>query len=1000
MTRLFDPAQTEGAPRLFATSLGVDFCAALIDGLDERLNGQPPEALARVEVLVANARMMRRLQALYLSRGPGFLPRLRTVASLSDISDLAGLEPAMPPLRLRLKLADLVRQLIDKDPSIAPRSAIYPLADSLADLMGEMFEERVTPDKIADLDMGAQSGHWARSQAVLRVVEEFFGEDAAFTSEARQARLVDRLSRQWAEAPPNHPILIAGSTGSRGATARLMDVVSRLPQGAVILPGLDRDMPASVWSQLTEGRRKPGLGGEDHPQYRLALVAQAAGLLPTAIPDWCQLREPASAARNQLVSLSLRPAPVTDQWREEGPKLRGLTEALSPVTYLEAPNPQTEATAIALGLRQAAENGTRAALVSPDRNLTRQVAAALDRWNITPDDSAGEPLGLTAPGRFLRMVAQALSGNLTSEDLVALLSHPLCHSGVDRGDHLRFSRDFELKALRGKVAFPTSETLTTWAAKTAEADREDATVWAQWVADTLLRSRASAPRAFAECVSAQVDMAEALAAGPALEGTGGLYDEDAGIAARTLIDDLKAEATGGGPMTARDYADFFTALSADREARSVIRPHALIQIWGTLEARVQGAELLILAGLNEGVWPAAPSPDPWLNRALRDAAGLRLPDRVIGLSAHDFQQAIAAPEVWLCRARRDAETDTVPSRWLNRLTNLLNGASPESEAALKDMKARGDRWVQMAETLMRPVGAVDPAPRPAPAPPITARPVEISVTDVEDVVRDPYKVYARRVLRLRPLDPLRPQPDAALRGSALHDILDRFTGDHPLALPDDAERQLLMLADQILAEQAPWPAARRLWQARLARVTPWFLRTEAERRSFATPWLREDKGRWTVRGLPHDRAITLVGKADRIDRLPDGRIAIYDYKSGKPPTEKEERSFAKQLWLEAAMAADGAFGQDGPLETARIAYIGLGSSPTIVAHDPTPDQIATLTTEFRRLLAHFLDARSGFPSRRAVKTTRWSGDYDHLARYGEWDETTKPLRIPVGDHAP
>jgi ATP-dependent helicase/nuclease subunit B len=210
----------------------------------------------------------------------------------------------------------------------------------------------------------------------------------------------------------------------------------------------------------------------------------------------------------------------------------------------------------------------------------------------------------------------------------------------------------------------------------------------------------------------------------------------------------------------------------------------LIQIWGTLEARVQGAELLILAGLNEGVWPAAPGPDPWLNRALRDAAGLRLPDRVIGLSAHDFQQAVAAPEVWLCRARRDAETDTVPSRWLNRLTNLLRGASAESAAALEDMTKRGDRWVRMAEALMRPDRHSDPAPRPAPAPPAAARPSEISVTDVEDLVRDPFKVYARRVLRLRPLDPLRPQPDAALRGPRLHDILDRFTG----AFPDAAAR--------------------------------------------------------------------------------------------------------------------------------------------------------------------------------------------------------------------
>ncbi|MDG4650274.1 double-strand break repair protein AddB [Roseibacterium sp. SDUM158017] len=989
MTRIFE---TSDAPRVFATALGVDFCEALVAGLDARLAGQPPEAIARVEIHVANARMQRRLQALYLARAPGFLPRIRPVAALSEAADLAGLPPAMPGLRIRLKLADLVRRLIDADPAIAPRSAIYPLADSLADLMGEMFEERVTPETIAGLDMGAQSGYWARSQAVLGVVEEFFGEDAALTPEARQTQLVDRLVRQWEAAPPAHPVLVAGSTGSRGATARLMQAVARLPQGAVLLPGLDRDMPADIWRRLIEGRRTQGLGGEDHPQYRLARVAEAAGLTPADIAEWMPSMKPASVHRNRLISLALRPAPVTDQWREEGPGLEGLEDALRDVTLLEAPSPQTEATAIALGLREAAERGVAAALVSPDRNLARQVAAALDRWNIVPDDSGGEPLGLTASGRFLRLVAQAMTGPLDAERLVAILSHPLTHTGADRGPHLRLSREFELRALRGRVAFPEPATLRAWAA--ARTDAGPATEWADWVAEVLLAPRETGPMPFAERVAAHVAMAEAIAAGPGQGGAGTLYESDGGEAAAALVADLQAEAAHGGPMNARDYADFVTALAADREARSVLRPHALIQIWGTLEARVQGAELLILAGLNDGVWPSAPKADPWLNRALRDMAGLRLPDRAIGLSAHDFQQAAAAPMVWFSRAKRDAETDTVPSRWLNRITNLLDGASDASKAHLKEMRDRGDVWIARAETLLRPVAAVDAAPRPAPAPPAAARPDRINVTEVEDLVRDPYKVYARRVLGLSPLDPLRAQPDAAMRGSSLHDILDRFLAAYPRQMPEDAEARLMEIAGDVL-DGVPWPVARRLWHARLARVAPWFIRTEAERRDFALPWLREEKKAWTVTGLP--RPLTLVGKADRIDRLPDGRIAIYDYKSGKPPTEKEERSFSKQLWLEAAMAAGGAFGEGGPLETARIAYIGLGASPETVERDPTPEDVAGVAAEFRRLMSHYLAPGTGFPSRRAVRNVIWRGDYDQLARYGEWDETVPASRIPVGE---
>jgi ATP-dependent helicase/nuclease subunit B len=149
-------------------------------------------------------------------------------------------------------------------------------------------------------------------------------------------------------------------------------------------------------------------------------------------------------------------------------------------------------------------------------------------------------------------------------------------------------------------------------------------------------------------------------------------------------------------------------------------------------------------------------------------------------------------------------------------------------------------------------------------------------------------------------------------------------------------------------QQAPWPAARGSGRPGLSASHRGSCKPRPSARVSPRPWLREVKGRWPVDGLPHGRGVTLVGKADRIDRLPDGRIAIYDYKSGKPPTEKEERSFAKQLWLEAAMAAKGAFGTDGPLETARVAYIGLGASPEVSGPDPTPDQIAALAAEFRR----------------------------------------------------
>lgn len=982
---LFDPSPT---PRVFATPLGVDFCASLIDGLDMALDGQGPEALARVEVHVANARMQRRLQALYAQRGPGLLPRIRPVLSLAETADLEGLPPAMSPLALRLELAQLIAKLIDANPDLAPRAALYDLADSLADFMGEMVEEGVSPKDIATLDMGEHSEHWTRARDFLGIAQQVIAAGDRPTPEARQAMVVDRLIAEWKNNPPTHPVIVAGSTGSRRATFRLMEAVAKLPQGAVILPGIDREMPSAIWRGLLDGRRS-GLAGEDHPQFRLAKLLDAMDLDPAQVPLWGSAA-PAVPTRNALISLALRPAPVTSQWRTEGPKLADVAGAMAGVTLLEAPSPQMEATAIALRMRRAVDEGQRAALVTPDRRLARKVTAQLDRWRILPDDSAGQVLAQTAPGRFLRQVADAMTTPVTSEAMVALLKHPLCHSGAERGDHLRRTQDLELQVLRRGLAFPTRAALMDWAC--ARKDDDAAPVWVAWVSDHLLDGVDRAPMPLADRLALHKARADALAAGPGQPDAGELYDKEPGAAATKLLTNLAADAPSGGPMSARDYADFFSALAHDREVRFALRPHADVLIWGTQEARVQGADVTILAGLNEGTWPQAASADPWLNRPLRATVGLRLPDRVIGLSAHDFQQGVAGREVWLSRAKRDDETDTVPARWLNRLVNLLGGASDEAEQALKDMRARGREWLALAETLTTPDAREDPAPRPAPAPQNTTRLTALSVTDIERLIRDPYAIYSARMLRLRALDPLRASPDARLRGNVIHKILEQFIVATPVVLPPDAGAQFMEIAEAILEDEAPWPAARHLWRNRLHRLLPWYLAQEARFRDLAEPWVLEEKKVWDVPGL----AMTLSGTADRIDRLPDGRVAIYDYKTGNLPTEKMEIAYNKQLLLLAMMGRGGAFAER-PLDVATLAYVGLGTKPEVRVQDFDEGLLDETFKGLRELIAHYRQPLVGFPSRRSPKKTTYAGDYDHLARLGEWDETMDALVIPVGE---
>lgn len=979
-------------PRIFATPLGVDFSAALIEGLDMRLEGMAPEAIARVEIWVNTRRMQRHLHARYASRNASFLPRIRALSDLSEIPDIAGLPKAMSPLRLRLELSQFIGRLLDQDPQLAPRSAIYDLADSLAEILAEMQEERVNPEDLRGLNVEGHSQHWDRALQFLNIVSAYFEpEDGRMTPEARQTALIDRLVQHWSDKPPKHPLIVAGSTGSRGATRRLMEAVAHLPQGAVILPGLDYDMPEEVWQRLLRDRRPPGLAGEDHPQYRLGQYLATMGLRANDVQGWPSSLSPV-AGRNKLLSLALRPAPMTDQWLSEGPTLPDPDEAMEKVTLIEAATPQEEAAAIALRLRRAVEDGQRAALVSTDRVLGRQVTAALDRWGITPDDSAGVGLSQTPPGRFLRHIAELGLGPVTGEDLLVLLKHPLTNTGgEDRGDHLRRTRDLELDCLRGGPAFPRRADLVTWA-QTRKSD-EGAIQWAIWVGELLLDlPRASGPRPLADHLSDHIALAEALSAGPDVEqgNSGALWLEGAGIEARRLITDLTHEADAAGSMSLRDYRDLFSAILETGEVRNPVRPHADVMIWGAMEARVQGADLVILAGLNEGTWPANPGADPWLNRALRAEAGLRLPDRRIGLSAHDFQQAAAAPEVWLSRSKRDTETETVPSRWLNRMINLMEGASPATESALAQMRERGEDWLKLARMQDMPLQDIPRATRPSPCPPVAVRPRVLSVTEVEKLVRDPYAVYARRVLELFPLKDLKSNPDAAERGTALHAILFRFIDSTKTEWPADPKAYLMKLAEAVLDDVAPWPAARRLWLGRLQRVADWFLATEEARRKLGRAILLEHSAQMDIPRL----GVTLKGTADRVDRRDDGSLAIYDYKAGKPPTKEQQQYFNKQLWLEAWMARDGAF-TNTPEEVAEIAYIGLNSRE-ISAPDIEAGTLSAIEAEFHELLGSYQQADKGFTSRRAMFKVAWDGDYDQLARYGEWDATTPPTQEDVG----
>ncbi|SIO20226.1 double-strand break repair protein AddB [Vannielia litorea] len=994
---MFDPSDR---PRLFSTPIGADFSEALLRGLEARLDGAPPEAWGRVTIYVNTTRMRRHLLD-RLAQGPArLLPRILLVTDLASDPRLAGLKPAASSLGQRLQLRQAVLRLIELQPDLAPPAAAFDLATSLSALLEEMDDEGVNPASLATLDVAEHSAHWARSLSMISILS---GQDSdAFRGNAALNRdALAALLALWHETSPRDPVIVAGSTGSRGTTRLLMEAVSRLPQGAVVLPGVDHEMPEAVWQNLlasaTNPKRPPE---EDHPQYRFAALLSRLGLEPRDIHHWAELL-PATPSRNRLVSLALRPAPVTDQWRRDGPPLtETLPAATGSLTLIEAQSPRHEAGAIALAIREAVEAGKSTALVTPDRTLARQVTAALARWSIVPDDSAGLPLHQSAPGRFLIETAALLGRPLDLAPALSLLKHPLTASGPgQRGPHLLNTSEFETWARHRGAPRLDRATLEAWlASRTTSAARQ---AWAEWLATLLERAAGAVTETLAARIAAHVTLAEALAAGPGQIGSGALWLEEPGQAATQAMAELREAAPLGGEVNNSHYLTLIRSFLAEKEVRTAPVSHPLVAIWGTIEARTRIVDICILAGLNEGTWPATPAQDPWMNRAMRHEAGMLLPERRVGLAAHDFQQALGAAEVVLSRSVRSADAETVPSRWLNRLTNLLTGLGPQGASALDAMKARGARLQRLADALARhsarPLPSL-PAPRPSPAPPEGVRPRKLFVTAISTLIRDPYAIYARHVLKLRRLGPRAPEPDAAMRGTVLHAVMERcllerfdFTGP-----PDEVAQAFLSLAADVIASHVPWPATRRLWLGRLASATPDLLRHEARLQAEGTPVIIEKTGSVPLQHVD----FIVAAKPDRIDRLATGGCAVLDYKTNtKPPSEKEVEAFDKQLLLEAAIAEAGGFSGLGAERAARVGYISLGN-PANSRDEPLEiDGLwrpHAMLLDLANLIRSYQNESKGYTARRAPQHLSYAGDYDHLSRYGEWDDTARPETIPVG----
>ena len=965
------------------------------------LNGDDPLAVSRGLILLPTRRAARALAEAFLRVAGGrplLLPRITALGALDEaplaLAGALAVPPAVEPMPRLAQLARLILAMNGANGAPRAVAGAWRLAVELASLMDEA--ERAEIDLAHALPEAADAAfaeHWGKTLEFLGIVTAawpgWLAEQGLMNPAARQVALLDAQARAWTAAPPAEPVWVAGATGGIPSVARLLRVVANLPAGRVILPGLDTVLDDAAWAQLDE----------THPQAGLRDLLANLDARRDDVRPWPVAEGGAkvSAARTGLLRQALLPAAALAAWQTAAPAAPERLWRLSPADQ------QEEAAAIALVLRAAVQQpGRRAALVTPDRALAGRVAAELLRFGVVADDSAGEPLAETPPAVFLRLLATAIDEQLAPVPLLAMLKHPLAAAGLSPAACRQAARALELACLRGPRPGSGLAGLRRALDKAEAVDPAARDLLARMEAalEPALRMAAAVAAPPAAMLEALVAAAERLAASDTEPGPARLWAAEEGealaerlAAALAALPVLPDQRRGTLPALLDALLEGGVVRSRRALRGGAAAEHPRVFIWGLLEARLQSVDLMVLGGLAESVWPPAADPGPWLSRPMRAKVGLASPEQIVGQSAHDFTAcACAAPEVVLSCPRRRDRAPAVPARWLTRLDAYLEGhglALPQHDAAA---------W---AAALDQPAGGPRPVPPPRPCPPVAARPRRLSVTEIETWQRDPYAIHARHILRLAPLDPLDQSTEAADYGSLVHAGLHLFLERHGTAWPADAAAQLRAALSRALQAARLRPALEAWWAPRFDRIADWIATHETKRRAIAAPAtiLAERSGAWDLTGAD-GRRFRLVGRADRIEVGPDGRLTIIDYKTGRPPSRGEVTAgLALQLPLEAAMAANGAFA-DVPKasQTAAMLYWHLTGGHRAGEEDPVEpakgeapaDLIASAVERLCDLIDAYDDpARCYLSHPRPGLAPRYP-HYAQLARVAEWAAIDDP----------
>jgi ATP-dependent helicase/nuclease subunit B len=970
-------------------------------------------------ILVPTRRTARELSRVFLNQlglDAVILPCIRSLGDVDEDEHLFNpadeTDPAIPPAisatARQFLLARLISEWAAANPATGLARAlsgfsgqVFALARSLGQLVDNFETEEVSLDAIERL-MGADfAEHRLAMLDFLAIVRkrlpESLAERGLLGFAARRSLLLRREARRLETA--GTPVIAAGSTGSIRATADLLRSISRMEKGAVVLPGLDLHMDEESWAAVAD---EPG-----HPQFGLKLLLSILGVERSSVEVYPGVSvDRAGNARLWLAGEIMRPAQATEGWwRNLRGRSQDIRSALQGLEVIEAADQREEARVIATIMRHSLETpGRTARLITPDRRLARRVRAELRRWNIEIDDSGGLPCLQTPAGAFLRLILDLGLSRLNAREFAALLKHPLLRLGRNLEALAGLVGKLEVALLRGAVEpcglnglrellalklesvssdHSNLERIHPSLRRLRDQDWRDIADFVDRFARTatpflnLLAENNSVP--LPRLVHAHLECAEMLSTDPTGESL--LWRGEDGEALSRMFANLIDHADEAPELSPSDYGALITGELALWKIASTGEGHPRLSIMGLLEARLLSADVVVLGGLNHGLWPAEAQIDPWLSRPMRAEVNLASPDRTIGLSAHDFVQNFAATGVFLTWSRKIDGVPTLPSRWVTRLEAVLNAACVRSR---DQTSMPWLAWASALDSGEKRRGARQPRPRP----PLEARPASLSVTRIEKLIANPYFLYAERVLGLEPLEPLSKKLDAADRGNLVHQALRSFVETYSGEIAGDAIDRLIDCGRQVFT---PWfydPQVPAFWWPQFERIAHWFIEQERQLRANSKAQLCECAGRAVLKIAGQD--FTITARADRIDMLTDGSLRIIDYKTGELPTYTAvDDGHAPQLPLEAWLAEQGAFSNCAAAPVSELLFLRLrgGQIPGEIrpAGKAVPKELAAAShSGLARLLLEYASLLTPYVALDTDAGGTEPGGPHHLARTQEW----------------